>query len=111
MNTKSAKAIRTKRTSKGNGVLLYAVLIIVTLYVLFMIVDQQMKINSAKSELALIDEQIFAQEQRNSELKKVSDAVKAGNTADFEAYVERIAREDLDYVKNGEVVFINIAGD
>lgn len=111
MKKKTAKAVRSKSSGKGNGFLLYLVLIVVTLYVTFLIVDQQIKINNAKSELAVINDQIFTQEQKNTELKKVSDAVKTGNEAAYEAYVERIAREDLDYVKNGEVVYVNIAGE
>ena len=45
------------------------------------------------------------------ELKKVADAVEHNDEEAFSNYVEKIAREDLDYVKNGEVVFVNIAGD
>ena len=76
-----------------------------------MIVDQQIKISNAKAELAQVDEIIFTQKQKNSELKKVSDAVEKNDDKAFSGYVEKIAREDLDYVKNGEVVFVNIAGD
>ena len=91
--------------------MLYVILVVVTLYVLFMIVDQQIKINNARSELNKLDDKIFTQKQTNAELKKVSDAVQKNDEKAFENYVERIAREDLDYVKNGEVVFVNIAGD
>lgn len=102
---------RTRKAKKSKNFLLYILLVIVTLYVLYMIVDQQIKIRDAKNELAQVDEIIFTQEQKNAELKKVSDAVKNNDEKAFAGYVERIAREELDYVKNGEVVFINIAGD
>lgn len=105
------RARRTKKAKQGKNFLLYILLVIVTLYVLYMIVDQQIKIGNAKEELAEVEEQIFTQKQTNTELKKVSDAVKTNDTDAFEGYIEKIAREKLDYVKNGEVVFINIAGD
>ena len=57
-----------------------------------------------------IDISMFA--GRSDELKKkVADAVDRNDDKAFSGYVEKIAREDLDYVKNGEVVFVNIAGD
>ena len=105
------KAKRTKMAKQGKNYLLYILLVIVTLYVLYMIVDQRIKISNAKEELAGVEEQIFTQKQTNAELKKVSDAVRRNDEDAFEGYVEKIAREKLDYVKNGEVVFINIAGD
>ena len=30
---------------------------------------------------------------------------------EFSQYVEDIAREDLDYIRQGERVFVNISGD
>ncbi|MBQ8133018.1 MAG: septum formation initiator family protein [Clostridia bacterium] len=112
MQTKtSGRAKKTRKATKNRNVLLYVIVIIVTLYVLYLIVDQQIRINNAKSELAQLEENIFTQEQTNAELKKVADAVEHNDEEAFSNYVEKIAREDLDYVKNGEVVFVNIAGD
>ncbi len=110
-NSEIRKPKRTKTSRQRWSVLLYILTAVVTVYVLFMIVDQQIKINNAKSELALLEEKVYTQEQTNAELKKVADAVKDNNETAYEGYVEKIAREDLDYVKNGEVVFVNIAGD
>lgn len=107
----TGKIKRTKRVKQKKNYLLYILLVIITLYVLYMIVDQQIRISNANDELADIEEQIFTQKQTNAQLKKVSDAVKNNDEDSFEGYVEKIAREELDYVKNGEVVFINIAGD
>ena len=112
MQTKtSGRAKKTRKATKNRNVLLYVIVIIVTLYVLYLIVDQQIRINNAKSELAQLEENIFTQEQTNEEQKKVADAVEHNDEEAFSNYVEKIAREDLDYVKNGEVVFVNIAGD
>ena len=79
-------------------------MLIVTFYVLFLMVDLQIRISNARTELSQIEERIFTQEQTNAELKKVSDAVEKNDDKAFSDYVEKIAREDLDYVKNGEVV-------
>lgn len=90
---------------------MYILIAIVTVYVLFMIVDKQIMIINAKAELNTLEEKVYAQEQNNVELKKVADAVKNNKESEYEGYIEKIAREDLDYVKTGEVVFVNIAGD
>ena len=102
---------RVRKTKRSRNILLYVVMLIVTFYVLFLMVDLQIRISNAKTELSQIEERIFTQEQTNKELKKVSDAVEKNDDKAFSDYVEKIAREDLDYVKNGEVVFVNIAGD
>ncbi len=112
MKTKAVRrSRRTRKNKKSRNVLLYVIMIVVTLYVLFLMVDLQIRINNARTELSQIEERIFTQEQTNAELKKVSDAVEKNDEKAFSGYVEKIAREDLDYVKNGEVVFVNIAGD
>ena len=112
MKTKAVRrSRRTRKNKKSRNVLLYVIMIVVTLYVLFLMVELQIRINNARTELSQIEERIFTQEQTNAELKKVSDAVEKNDEKAFSGYVEKIAREDLDYVKNGEVVFVNIAGD
>ncbi len=112
MKAKTARrSRRSRKAKKSRNILLYVIMIIVTFYVLFLMVDLQIRISNARTELSKIEERIFTQEQTNSELKKVSDAVEKNDDKAFSGYVEKIAREDLDYVKNGEVVFVNIAGD
>ena len=112
MKEKSAKKSHRIRKIKNNrGILVYIVLIVITLYSLFLMVDLQIRIKNAGDELTHIGDKIFTQKQKNAELKKVADAVDRNDDKAFSGYVEKIAREDLDYVKNGEVVFVNIAGD
>lgn len=112
MKEKSAKKSHRIRKIKNNrGILVYIVLIVITLYSLFLMVDLQIRIKNAGDELTHIGDKIFTQKQKNAELKKVADAVYRNDDKAFSGYVEKIAREDLDYVKNGEVVFVNIAGD
>ncbi len=112
MQTGTVKKTKKSKKPKQKVNWLLAVLIVgVTLYVSFLIVDQHIKINNARSELAQIEDKIFTQTQTNEELKKVADAVADDNEDAYADYVEKIARDELDYVKNGEVVFVNIAGD
>ena len=112
MKEKSAKKSHRIRKIKNNrGILVYIVLIVITLYSLFLMVDLQIRIKNAGDELTHIGDKIFTQKQKNAELKKVADAVDRNDDKAFSGYVEKIAREDLDYVENGEVVFVNIAGD
>ena len=101
----------TKKTSKRRNWVLIVALVGFSLYIAVTIVDQQIKIDSAKAELSELNNTISIQKIKNEELKKVADAVDSNNLDSFSDYIERVAREDLDYVKNGEVVFINIAGD
>ena len=99
-----------KYKTRRNWVLIIA-LIAFSLYVVVTIVDQQIRINNAKIELEELNKTISLQNIKNEELKRVADAVDSDDLGSFSDYIERVAREDLDYVKNGEVVFINIAGD
>ena len=66
---------RSRKSKKSRNILLYVIMIIVTFYVLFLMVDLQIRISNARTELSQIEERIFTQEQTNAELKKVSDAV------------------------------------
>ena len=111
MKAKTVRRAKKTRKAKNKNLLLYVIMLVVVFYVLFLMVDLQLRINNARNELSQIEEKIFTQEQTNMELKKVSDAVEKNDEKTFAGYVEKIAREDLDYVKNGEVVFVNIAGD
>ena len=118
MQTKSVSKKKKSKHRSGSKTswLLCALALVASFYVVFMIVEQHISINKANAELAQLEEKIFAQEQVNAELKKVADAVDNENEENrddeaFASYVERIAREELDYVKNGEVVYVNIAGD
>ncbi len=45
------------------------------------------------------------------ELKHFADAAENNDLDLLSDYIEKIARENLDYVKSGEVEFINIAGN
>ncbi len=111
MQTKTAGSIKKPRKGKQLSSYFICVLVIVlTLYVLYSAVDQQIQISNLRTEIAAVKEQQFTQEQKNKELKKVADAVEKKDEKAYKDYVEKVAREKLDLGKNGELVFVNVPG-
>ena len=70
-------------------------------------VNPQVQINEKSQELADLQEQVETQKIKNEDMKHALNA----DEEETKAYIERVAREDLDYAKPGERVFVNIAGD
>ncbi len=89
------------------NLLLYFAIFAFTLYAAITIINQNIEINKKKAELAELEEQLSIIEIEND----VLDEIKNYEGEDLDEYIENIAREDLDYIKNGERVFINISGD
>ncbi len=71
------------------------------------IIGIQAQIRERRAELDELQEQITVQEIKNEEMQKLYDST----GTDFSALAEQIARDDLDYVKEGERVFVNVSGD
>jgi Septum formation initiator len=96
----------TKKKNRKNIVLKVAVLTFVV-YIVFTLVNQQVEINSKQKQVDSVKQQIALQEMKNQEMKQVLDSGEQGNND----YIERVARQDLDYANPDERVFINIAGN
>lgn len=77
------------------------------IYSMVSIIGIQAQIRERKAELEELQEQITVQEIKNEEMQKLYDST----GSDFSALAEQIARDDLDYVKEGERVFVNVSGD
>ncbi len=101
------KKRKKKFLTKGNLAVISVILAVFTLYAVITLVDQQMKIAEKKEELGKIQDEIFLQEVKNDELNDIYNLDDEENNA----YIERVAREEFDYSKKGERVFINIAGE
>ncbi|HBN79850.1 MAG TPA: septum formation initiator [Ruminococcaceae bacterium] len=99
------KVIKTKK-QKGSLLLRIAVLAL-AVYVTTALVNQQMQISEKRRQLAQLKQEIRIQEIKNDDLKH---ALNSGENASPD-YIERVAREGLDYAKPGERVFVNIAGN
>lgn len=79
------------------------------IYSVISIIGIQSQIRERKVELDELKEQITVQEIKNEDIQKLYDST--GTASDFSALAEQIARDDLDYIKEGERVFVNVAGD
>ncbi|MCR5653526.1 MAG: septum formation initiator family protein [Ruminococcus sp.] len=87
--------------------MLYIAVFAFLVYASYAIINQSVELNSKREQLADINHQIEIKEieiEYQNEVENYSDD-------DLSDYIENIAREKLDYVKNGERVFINISGD
>ena len=99
------RPIKKKRNKKY--FLLYIAGFAFLVYFSYTIISQSVELNSKREQLADINHQIEIKEieiEYQNEVKNYSDD-------DLSEYIENIAREKLDYVKNGERVFVNISGD
>jgi len=74
-------------------------------YATFLLVDMQVKIASANQDLADLTVRLERQRLANKELERQLD-----HGLD-NAYIERIARDRLDFVAPNEEVFIDISGN
>ncbi len=77
------------------------------IYSMISIIGIQSQIRDRKAELDELKEKITVQEIKNEEMQKLYDST----GSDFSALAEQIARDDLDYLKEGERVFVNVSGD
>lgn len=75
-----------------------------------MIVDQHVRITESRQQLAELQEQVDLQIIKNEELKDVAEAVEKEDFDKYSDYIEKRARI-YGFTKDGEVVFINIAGN
>lgn len=98
--------LKKKRRSKGY-LFLYVAIFGFTVYAAFTIISQHLEINEKRAQRDELYEQIEIMEIKNDDLKRV----KHYSGKKLDDYIGKIAREDLDYIKNGERVFINVSGD
>lgn len=109
-NVKFGKARRKMKVIKGKkrhrSLLLRIAIFAFTVYAIMLLVNQQISIAQKKQQLAAVKQQIQIQEIQNDDLQNAVTTGKDGNSE----YMERAAREGLDYAKPGERIFVNIAG-
>ena len=107
---KSEKKPREKKRRSWVYWVIYVTLVAFVLFVAVKIVEQNVKIQSAREELSELQSEINYQKINLDEQKKVADAAEKDDFDSIKDNIEKKARE-LDYVKPGEIVFYNIAGD
>ena len=102
---KEVKPVKKKR--KKRYILLYLAAIGFAFYAVITIINQNVKIAEKKAELSELEQQINVVEIQSQYLEKV----RGYEGKQRSEYMEKIAKEDLGYVGEGERIFINVAGD
>ncbi len=105
---KVSKESRAKFFSNNKtDIIIGAFLLLFIIYSVVTLISQQVEINNKTTELNDIKDQIIIEEVKNDEINDILNSNDNENTA----YIEKSAREDLDYAYNDERIFINISGD
>ena len=102
---KEVKPVKKKR--KKRYILLYLAAIGFAFYAVITIINQNVQIAEKKAELSVLNQQINVVEIQSQYLEKV----RGYEGEQRSEYIEKIAKEDLGYVGEGERIFINVAGD
>lgn len=101
------KEIRTEKKRKKRYLLLYLAIIGFAFYAVITIINQNVQIADKKTQLKDLQQQINVIEIQTQYLQKVQ-----GYKGDeLSEYMEKIAKEELGYISEGERIFINVAGD
>ena len=102
---KEVKPVKKKR--KQRYILLYLAAIGFAFYAVITIINQNVQIAEKKAELSELQQQINVVEIQSQYLEKV----RGYEGEQLSEYMEKIAKEDLGYVGEGERIFINVAGE
>ncbi len=105
----TASETKVHKKKKTNWILSIGVIAFV-IAIAVMIVDQHVRITESRRQLAELQEQVNLQAIKNEELKDVAEAVEKEDFDKYSDYIEKRARI-YGFTKDGEVVFINIAGN
>ena len=102
---KEVEPVKKKR--KLRYLLLYVAAIGFAFYAVITIINQNVRIAEKRAELSELQQQINVVEIQSKYIEKVR-GYKGQELSD---YMEKIAKEELGYVGEGERIFINVAGD
>ena len=104
------KEIEPKKSKKPKRLRFFLLALVVVGFVFYAaitIINQNVRIAEKKSELSELNKQINVIEIQSQYLEKVQ-----GYTGDdLNDYMEKLAKEDLGYISDGERIFINVAGE
>lgn len=106
-NTSKIKEITPKRSKRGRHILLYLAIIGFTFYAVITIINQSVQIADKRAKLNDLKQQINVVEIQTGYLQKIQGY----KGDDLKAYMEKIAKEELGYISEGERIFINVAGE
>ena len=98
---------KPKQKRKKRYLLLYLAAVGFVFYAVITIINQSVRISEKKAELTELQQQINIIEIQSDYLEKVRNY----KGKDLREYMEKIAKEDLGYVGEGERIFINVSGE
>ena len=101
------KSTGKRRKLNKVRILLVSLAFLFLVYSAVTIITQSITVSQKKAEPESLTEQLKIQEIKNKDIKNVLDYT----GEEEKEYMEQIARQDLDYIVQGERVFINISGD
>lgn len=101
------KEIKPKKAHKKRHILLYIAIIGFVFYAVITIINQSVEISKKRIELQNLQQQINVVEIQTRYLEKVQNY----SGEELEEYIEKIAKEDMGYIGEGERIFINVAGE
>lgn len=95
-----------KRKKKLIPFILRIIPVLLILYFIFMLFNQQVQINDKKQKLENLTKKLEMQENENAELRKNLE----DNEEKQNEYIEETARKNLGLSKKDEKVFVNASG-
>lgn len=98
---------KPKKKRKARYIFLYVAAIGFVFYAVITIINQSVRIAEKRAELSELQQQINVVEIESGYLEKVRNY----KGDELSEYMEKIAKEELGYVSDGERIFINVAGD
>lgn len=101
---KTKNKIKQLSSIKILGLIVFLVFII---YSVITIISQYSLAAQKNAELDLLKNELQILKIKNEEIQNILNYTDEEN----KEYIERIARHELDYVENGERVFVNISGE
>jgi cell division protein DivIC len=100
------KVIQSEKPKPKKSILLRLAIFAFAAYTVVALVNQQVQIADKRKQLDSVKQQIRIQEIKNDDIKNALSTGEGKNSD----YIERAAREGLNFAKPGERVFVNIAG-
>lgn len=102
------KEIKKPEKKKINkiGLTIKLALVVFAVYAVVTLLNQHIEILEKHQTLGDLETDIMVQEIKIEEIQNVKNYSDEENAE----YMEQIARSELDYVKNGERVFVNVTG-
>ena len=99
--------VKPVKKRKWRYLLLYLAAIGFAFYAVITIINQNVRIAEKRAELSELQQQINVVEIQSKYIEKVQSY----QGKELSDYMEKIAKEELGYIGEGERIFINVAGD